>query len=241
MQMKALKKITKKTEEEIKAKEERYQIAISDLSDFEKLLVNNLLHHRFSKSSSVIKRRHAKKLDILSISKNEPAKRPVGKPTLTNLSSHSLSQEEAEILSLGFSMCWPSKVNIHLEKAEAESVFYQLRKSSAISDVGDAIAKIRGIFRSYYSKNRNLKRQWLGNIKSLINLSKNTDLYISKADKGSNIVVDDKSNYLRKMSRIVEDETKFRKYEASQRSDKHPFILEEDRLNRQLLKMTNDA
>ena len=47
-------------------------------------------------------------------------------------------------------------------------------------------------------------------VKALNNLVKNKDVVIQKADKGNNIVILNKGDYISKRSKIVEDTSKFK-------------------------------
>ena len=53
---------------------------------------------------------------------------------------------------------------------------------------------------------KNLSRE---EVKALNNLVKNKDLVIQKADKGNNIVILNRSDYISKLSKILEDTSKF--------------------------------
>ena len=46
--------------------------------------------------------------------------------------------------------------------------------------------------------------------KALLNLSKNKDIIVTNPDKGSGVVVMNKTDYLKKMEDIVNDTTKFK-------------------------------
>ena len=54
---------------------------------------------------------------------------------------------------------------------------------------------------------KNLSRE---EVKALNNLVKNKDLVIKKADKGNNIIALNRSDYISKLSEILEDTSKFR-------------------------------
>ena len=62
--------------------------------------------------------------------------------------------------------------------------------------------------------NKNLSRE---EVKALNNLVKNKDLVIQKADKGNNIVIVNRSNYISKLSKILEDTSKFKRVNIEER------------------------
>ena len=76
---------------------------------------------------------------------------------------------------------------------------------------------------------------------SLRNLSKDKTIYIAKFDKGNGVCITDKSHYENFMLSLLSDSSKFSKYQPNARSSKNPFILAEDKFNRQLRLLRSDG
>ena len=64
-------------------------------------------------------------------------------------------------------------------------------------------------------------------------------MYVSKPDKGNGVVIDSRDNYVEKMMTLLNDEEKFKPFCPSNRSDKNPFILAEEKFNKALLRLKN--
>ena len=66
-------------------------------------------------------------------------------------------------------------------------------------------------------------------------MSKNKDLYINKFDKGNGVVLDTKLNYVKKMTDILSDKTKFKfKGGAKEKDNLEYFIKQEEKFNSSL-------
>ena len=57
--------------------------------------------------------------------------------------------------------------------------------------------------------------------------------YVEKIDKGNGICVDSKDTYIRKMNKLLDDASKFKRYKVDKRVKKDSFIFYEEKFNRQ--------
>ena len=133
------------------------------------------------------------------------------------------------------------KFNLLSAKTEAEAIFSKLKSMQAFpSDQEfDLIGKLRSAFKSYFkNKNSNCKK-FKPFLKALRIFAKKSGLYVSRFDKGNGVVIDKKENYVDKMMTILNDESKFKAFCHSSRSDKNPFVLYEENFNRSLLRLRN--
>ena len=83
---------------------------------------------------------------------------------------------------------------------------------------------------------KNLSRE---EAKALNNLVKNKDLVIQKADKGNNIIVLNRSDYISKLSKILEDTSKFKRVNIEEGKALNNLIHMEEQIIR-LLKSLED-
>ena len=83
---------------------------------------------------------------------------------------------------------------------------------------------------------KNLSRE---EVKALNNLVKNKDLVIEKAYKGNNIVILNRSDYISKLSKILEDTSKFKRVNIEEGKALNHLIHMEERIIR-LLKSLED-
>ena len=137
---------------------------------------------------------------------------------ITNLSDYSLSEVEKLALANGLKFSLPPKrLKAGNYLASFELLYNDLSKSlfngdseqevffkERLSDIG---------YSSYF--NFNMSRHSLLNIprdqyKALVTLSKNKDVIITNPDKGSGVVILNKTDYVKKMEEIINDTTKFK-------------------------------
>ena len=83
---------------------------------------------------------------------------------------------------------------------------------------------------------KNLSRE---EVKALNNLVKNKDLVIQKADKGNNVIVLNRSDYISKLGKILEDTSKFKRVNIEERKALNNLIHMEEQIIR-LLKSLED-
>ena len=77
--------------------------------------------------------------------------------------------------------------------------------------------------------NKSLSRE---EVKALNNLAKNNDLVIQKADKDNNIIVLNRSDYISKLSKILEDTSKFKRVNIEEGKALNHLIHMEERIIR---------
>lgn len=129
-----------------------------------------------------------------------------------NFSSHQLSHSEQNALSFGLNFCIPdhklSKEDIY---AEFELTMVQLNEMSPTNP--DKIQALKGGLVNIASKVASAKPIFMGvsheHLEALKNLRQRQELLITKPDKGSGVVLLNKSDYVSKMERILRDTTKF--------------------------------
>lgn len=248
-QLKALRKSLTKAKKENLRKTEDLRAANLSLSSEERRVLQPILQLHAQTHAQSVSQRHQKKLALLLSNQQESDIDSSISDTsenfpdsVINLSDINLTDNERIALSLGFSMSWPmEKFDLTAAKTEAEMVFTKLKRMQAFpSDKEfEVIGKLRSSFKSYFKNSKRNFNKFKPFLKALRLFAKNQNLYVSKFDKGNGIVVDKKENYVKKMTDLLSDDSKFKSYTASNRSDKNPFILVEDQLNRSLLRLRN--
>ena len=134
------------------------------------------------------------------------------------MSDYSLSEVEKLALANGLKFSLPpKKLKSGSYLARFERLYNDLSKCDFSGDDEQEIyfrEKLSDIgYSSYF--NFNMSRHSLLNIpkdqyKALSNLSKNKDIIVTNPDKGSGVVIMNKTDYLKKMEDIVNDTTKFK-------------------------------
>ena len=129
-----------------------------------------------------------------------------------NYSDYKLSGREEFLLSLGLDFCLPNfKPSFSQFFLSFELLFSRLRKLSILPD----LKNFQGELQQFAQKSfLNLKSGWLPFFRKddynlLKQLSLNTDLVITKPDKGKGTVILNKRDYTLKMSTILADQSKF--------------------------------
>ena len=138
---------------------------------------------------------------------------------INNMSSYRLSFFEKLVICRGLKFSLPQKVAPDEIKASFEKAFWKLQP--LIEDPVDnelASSTLRSIALNYIKSTRPSPPKAL--VKALNRLKKRDDIVVTKPDKGSGIVVMDKSEYLRLLSAAsIDDTTKF-----SRVDDKRPNL-----------------
>ena len=155
-----------------------------------------------------------------------------------NLSDYTLSDTEKLVLSRGLEFCVPpSKINREDILSQFETLFAQTKRHIPISNEEHDLAKARMVELAHsYSHSPIesgsfiLKAPHFQTAKSLKN---NSDIYITKPDKGAGVVILNKSEYIDKMNVILSDKTKFKNLGTVIASDN--TIKSEAKLQRRLL------
>ena len=152
-----------------------------------------------------------------------------------NMSSSSISPLQEEALSLGLKFCFhPFKINYSQYFTSFEKL-YKMLSSDKIQDclpnsLRHVQLNLKSIaLRYYYSFQSKLSDHHKSLISSLKELSSNKNLIITHPDKGNGVVILNKTDYIKKMNDILEDETKFLQSDA----DLFTTLLKyEDKTNR---------
>ncbi|CAF1531073.1 unnamed protein product [Adineta steineri] len=200
--------------------------------------------------------RHDNKFNLLlnrELLKQQPPPKISNKYTkssIHNLSQRNLTQEEVEALNNGLKFVIPPKqlddemfisnmencfiqllgrttdTRDYENKAEEESTEYNLTIEQLVT-----ASKFRSACDKFISSSEKSLKNLPVNKKlqqTLKNLSKDKNIYITKADKGNAIVIMDKSEYINKMNLIINDKKTF------QLLEKDPTLQQEDKLIRKL-------
>ena len=133
---------------------------------------------------------------------------------IVNLSDYSLSDTEKFVLSNGLDFCLPPKsINREEVFAEFEILYAQLARQKPISsnELSALKAKLSDLAHAYCGTpvdlgDFNMHKEHFQAIKSL---RSNEQILITKPDKGSGVVILNKSDYIKKMGSILHDKTKF--------------------------------
>ena len=133
---------------------------------------------------------------------------------ILNLSDYTLSDAEKFVLSNGLDFCLPPK-NVNREEvfAEFEILYAQLARQQPISsnELNSLKARLSDLAHAYCGTpvdlgDFNMHKEHFHAIKSL---RSNEQILITKPDKGSGVVILNRSDYIQKMGNILEDKTKF--------------------------------
>ena len=138
----------------------------------------------------------------------------VTRKNIRNLSDYSLSDTEKFVLSNGLDFCLPSKsVNREEVFAEFELLYAQRARQKPISakELSSLKARLSDLAHAYCGTPVDLgdftmHKEHFQAIKSL---RCNQQILITKPDKGSGVVILTKSDYMKKMSSILDDKTTF--------------------------------
>ena len=133
---------------------------------------------------------------------------------ILNLSEYELYDLERFVLSHGLSFGLPPKsVSKKQTSAEFESLWAQLQHHAAANKEQRDLLKARLADLAYIyceSKPDNhdiaMQKEWFS---AITKLRRNDSITITKPDKGSGVVILNKSDYTNKMNNILHDETKF--------------------------------
>ena len=117
-----------------------------------------------------------------------------------------------------FEMLFRGSNNLEVSNLNKECVKSRLRDSAYTS-----FKQISNISEKHLSKEE---------VKALNNLVKNKDIVIQKADKGNNIVIYNRSDYISKLSKILEDTSKFKRVNIEEGKSLNNFIHMEERIIR---------
>ena len=153
-----------------------------------------------------------------------------------NRSSKVLSEKEQEALvqglKFGFNPCKLNYMNYFF--LSFERLYSIISRQPIYNNTIDSLNHIKASFRniaykSFYSFRSNLFEHYKSMIATLKHLSSDISLVITKPDKGTGVVIMDKTTYLKKMMSILSDTSKFVKYQGNLLKVLFKY---EDRINR---------
>jgi len=178
--------------------------------------------------------------------------------SITNLSQRPLSEEEGNVLKHGLHHVYPTgkfdasrficnmeyfyarSINLHTDyrhyeqKDAKQQVVHQL--SSIQLHAATQLRSIASSFQRKAEQEMKLNNQEFQHVdRTLKSLRLDQSIIITKPDKGRGIVIMDKSDYIRKMQSILQDEATFKCI------DHDPTLLNEDRLIRLLLRLKKEG
>ena len=209
--------------------------------DFNHVL--HFIHKNVDKYKNNISIVHAHKLYILGAFYKPPTVNT--DVSITNLSQRSFSKREKWLLSFGLDHCFTPKLSKFKFSLSMESMFCKLSNHPIVRNLtqNDLIIDLKTLmnntisfFKDSEKENHTLFTE--SDYKILKKLKKETNIIISKPDKGRGIVIMNKQDYVEKMNTILNDVSTFCKMRHSD-----PFknnLLLEDKLNRFLKKMLDN-
>ena len=127
------------------------------------------------------------------------------------------------------------KYFLHFEK-----LYNALNKQNILESIDNARNQIRAIASKYFYNFKPYKNRCAvfsrKDFNNLRNLAQNSELYVTKPDKGNGVVIMNKQDYCDKINTILNDETKF----SLENIDEKKLILKlEDKMNETLRSMKN--
>ena len=153
---------------------------------------------------------------------------------LFNVSNYTLSSRETFLLSLGLDFCLPvfhyPKKSILLS---AELLLNRLKELPCLSSTtfDEVVSKTKDLLlqlpKLVYKNHTFIKKDDIATLKKL---GKNSNLKICKPDKGNGVVIMNTTDYVEKMSNILNDNTKFRKCKDHEGIYNHNLKME-DKIN----------
>ena len=156
---------------------------------------------------------------------------------IQNISSYDLSFFQKLVLCRGLKFAFPQRVSSIEVKASFEKAYCNLEPHLGNDDLRDlAAATLRSVALNYFQRKvQNPSKKLLLAIE---HLKQRDDIVITKPDKGSGVVVMDKSEYLRLLSKASSnDSSKFRAVPLYRPSSKgrpptyyHPLLQKEKEL-----------
>ena len=157
---------------------------------------------------------------------------------ILNISSHQLTFFQKLILCRGLKFAIPQRqISAREVKANFEKAYWQLEPTLCDDKKELAMATLRSIALNYIDRKGPRPPKAL--VRSINQLKKRDDIVISKPDKGSGVVVMNKSDYIRLLSEAsINDETKFQPISLQRPRTKgrppkhyHPLLEKEKHLD----------
>ena len=134
-----------------------------------------------------------------------------------NFSQRILTDAEKEVLSLGLKYCFhPRKLNFTKYFLSFENLTKQLFRNEIYECIPNALSYVKSsvktiAFKYYYSYKSPASIREKRYRSILKQLSSDKNIIVTKPDKGTGVVILNKSDYLRKMKQILDDPSKFEK------------------------------
>ena len=155
-----------------------------------------------------------------------------------NFSSYNLSDHEKIVLGKGLSFAIPPKTIEYSEFLVPFEMLFRDINSLEVSNLNKECVKSRLRDSAYTSfkqvskiSEKNLSKE---EVKALNNLVRNKDIVIQKADKGNNIVILNRSDYVSKLNKMLEDTSKFKRVNIEEGKALNHLIHMEERIIRLL-------
>ena len=201
----------------------------SKLSGFEFYLLNRATDKNVKQSERAYVNTHEKKLRNLTKNHYTPFKH---EDIIDNKSSYVCTSEENEVLQFGLQHTIRPRF---IDKTDVFTTFeniHRVMKNDLKEHATVAELKSQISFMAHaYTKKYKVNKKTLEKHKVLKRLQKNTNIVITKPDKGNGIVILNRADYLRMMYDIVNDNSKFAKLDGDK------TILREKQLQRFLLSL----
>ena len=159
-----------------------------------------------------------------------------------NISDYVLSETKSFVLSHGLNF-WLSHRHLCKEEifAEFESLWAQLLHHSAsfVEQRTALKARLADLAHLYCDSTIDSRVFTMHKacFRAINSLRKNDDIIVTKPDKGSDVVLLNKSNYVDKMNKILDDQSKFKRFVPVSSNDNTAGF--ESRLQKRLLDLVN--
>jgi len=155
---------------------------------------------------------------------------------IVNISSYKLSFFEKLVLCRGLKFAFPRKVSSIEIKASFERAYWKLEPTLPPGLKDLTSATLRSVALNYAQRKSSRPPKAL--LRAISSLRKRDDIVVTKPDKGTGVVIMNKSDYLRLLSEVsINDTTKFRKRDVKRpkmrgRPPKHyhPLLAKEKHL-----------
>ncbi|MGL4482492.1 MAG: reverse transcriptase domain-containing protein [Lactococcus garvieae] len=137
---------------------------------------------------------------------------------VTNLSSIDLDKAALEVLSLGPKFCCGKRSINQLDlEVQFENLFSQtedLKPSSEVLAEHFKSTLVNSCYQYLNAPSNRTSFLTLEHKNAIRKLKQNKDIIISKPDKGTGLVIMNRTDYIQKMNNILNDDSKFRKMET---------------------------
>ena len=138
----------------------------------------------------------------------------IAKQNVINLSSYKLDENELYALSFGFNFALPRKIEKDITYLGFENFIKQSIQHKPISEEAESCFKANIVAEAHnfceMKTKHNSEIDGKQIKEALQNIKSKQEIMITKADKGSNVVILNKSEYIAKMSTIINDNSKFK-------------------------------